>query len=254
MRCCQEAVTTTRAIFSATKTRSEKSHRSMHRSAAPSTPPPLGTPLDCSVLKIRRVRAVRWKEGIASSSGKRRTTSCFGSLLGATKSTTCLLPHHVCTPVCLENRTVSWPRCSFWHHEYLRYHVLLLYLSQLEHRDCSSCHSFSTDGLGTLVPPIRPSPMILVVFGHVKAQKEILAFIQSTFLPDRLTILVYLVSRKHRYFRHFPVNYLRNLGIRNVRTSHYIVMDMDMWSLSRHFSLLWNQQMLTMSCIKYQIR
>lgn len=226
----------------------------MHRSVVSSTPPPLGTPLDCSVLKIRCVRAVRWKEGIASSSGKRRTASCFGSLLEVARSMTRLLPQHVRTPACLENRTVSWPGCSFWYHEYLRYHVLLPHLSQLEHRDCSSCHSFSTDGLGTLAPPIRPSPMILVVFGHVKAQEEILAFIQSTFLPDRLTILVYLVTRGHRHFRHFPVNYLRNLGIRNVRTSHYIVMDMDMWSLSRRFSLLWDQQMLTMSCIKYQIR
>ena len=80
--------------------------------------------------------------------------------------------------------------------------------------------------------------MVLVVFGHSEVQKEVLAFVQSTFLPDRLTTLVYLVARRHPHFRHFPVNFLRNLGIRNVETSHYIVMDMDMWPLSRCRSLL----------------
>lgn len=53
-------------------------------------------------------------------------------------------------------------------------------------------------------------------------------YVKNHYLPNRLTLLLYLVQKKHRYYGHFPMNYLRSLGISNVRTSHYIVMDMDL--------------------------
>ena len=47
--------------------------------------------------------------------------------------------------------------------------------------------------------------------------------------PDRVTTLFYSHSRKNVYAKDFPVNLLRNVGIRTVRTSHFLVLDMDMW-------------------------
>jgi singapore isolate B (sub-type 7) whole genome shotgun sequence assembly, scaffold_4 len=54
---------------------------------------------------------------------------------------------------------------------------------------------------------------------------DLLGFI---YLPDRVTTLVYSVQSSE-----FPINLLRNLGIRNVETSHFIVLDMDLM-LSRN--------------------
>ena len=47
--------------------------------------------------------------------------------------------------------------------------------------------------------------------------------------PARVTALFYSHGRKNVYAKDFPVNLLRNVGIRAVRTSHFLVLDMDMW-------------------------
>lgn len=73
------------------------------------------------------------------------------------------------------------------------------------------------------------SSMLIVVNGKLKEEKSIINFIRDHYLPNRLTMLLYLVSPSNPRYYTFPVNMLRNLAIRNVRTSHYMVMDMDMW-------------------------
>ena len=48
------------------------------------------------------------------------------------------------------------------------------------------------------------------------------------YLPSRLTMIFYLVDESRADYISFPINYLRSLGISNVKTTHYIVMDMDL--------------------------
>ena len=67
----------------------------------------------------------------------------------------------------------------------------------------------------------------------IKVTKEeeiaVVASIIEMKLPPRVRLILYLVEPKHKYFRDFPVNLLRNIAIVNIRSSHYIVFDMDMW-------------------------
>ena len=48
-------------------------------------------------------------------------------------------------------------------------------------------------------------------------------------LPPKFTVILYIVEPQDLYFHDFPVNLLRNIGIRNVRTTHFLMLDMDMW-------------------------
>ena len=66
---------------------------------------------------------------------------------------------------------------------------------------------------------------MLVIKEKVEAESRLLKYIQSHYLPSRLTIILYLVDKRHPQYNRFPVNYLRSLGISNVRTSHYIVLE-----------------------------
>ena len=68
--------------------------------------------------------------------------------------------------------------------------------------------------------------MLIVVNGKVEEEKAIIDYLREHYIPKRL---IYLVSPRNPQYKTFPVNMLRNLAIRNVRTSHYMIMDMDMW-------------------------
>lgn len=56
-----------------------------------------------------------------------------------------------------------------------------------------------------------------------------LGFIASHYLPSRLTLILYLTGPKSPEKGIFPVNKLRNLGIRNIVTTHFQILDMDLW-------------------------
>ena len=58
--------------------------------------------------------------------------------------------------------------------------------------------------------------------------RETLDLLGAVNLPERVTTLVYLTDSSE-----FPINRLRNLGIRNIQTSHFMVLDMDLM-LSRN--------------------
>lgn len=49
-------------------------------------------------------------------------------------------------------------------------------------------------------------------------------YIQSHTLPCRLILLLYI----HNNPKYFPINELRNLAIRNIETSHFVVLDSDL--------------------------
>ena len=53
--------------------------------------------------------------------------------------------------------------------------------------------------------------------------------IQKSQLPDRIRIVVYTPLASRDIPGVFPVNKLRNIAIVNVVTTHFLVLDMDMW-------------------------
>ncbi|OAO13755.1 glycosyltransferase-like protein LARGE2-like protein [Blastocystis sp. ATCC 50177/Nand II] len=75
-------------------------------------------------------------------------------------------------------------------------------------------------------------PILFVL--HVKEEEE--ATLQSTLRsPDyttlcqpRITLLVYLSSATAFFHSNYPINILRNLGIRHCRTTHFLLLDTDM--------------------------
>ena len=48
-------------------------------------------------------------------------------------------------------------------------------------------------------------------------------------LPDRIQVVQIEYIRDESGELIFPINRLRNIGIQHVRTSHYAVIDMDLW-------------------------
>lgn len=68
---------------------------------------------------------------------------------------------------------------------------------------------------------------MIVLYASMDRQEELLQYIASHYLPSRLTLLLYLVPTSAMNV--FPVNVLRNTAIRNVHTSHFMVLDMDLF-------------------------
>lgn len=75
---------------------------------------------------------------------------------------------------------------------------------------------------------VKCSPLSIVI--HIQQQHEpyVIRFLNSHHFPKRLTLLLYLVDSEHEYYTVFPINKLRNLAIRNIRTTHFLVLDMDL--------------------------
>lgn len=48
-------------------------------------------------------------------------------------------------------------------------------------------------------------------------------------LPERFTVIFYSFSPANPLAKDFPMNLLRNIGIYAVRTSHFLMLDMDIW-------------------------
>lgn len=57
--------------------------------------------------------------------------------------------------------------------------------------------------------------------------------IQELALPARFRVILYIADPEIDPPGVFPVNKLRNIAIRNVVTSHFLVLDMDMWPARR---------------------
>lgn len=73
-------------------------------------------------------------------------------------------------------------------------------------------------------------PYVIVISVPKNKQQETVRMLGSIHLPERVTTLVYALSSSL-----FPINFLRNLGIRNIKTSHFMVLDMDLM-LSRNMA------------------
>ncbi len=77
------------------------------------------------------------------------------------------------------------------------------------------------------------SPIVFVM--HLK-EKEVIPFRSflkqensSILCRNRIQIITYVVRKGAFFYDNYPINILRNLGIRHVRTNHFAVLDMDMW-------------------------
>ena len=69
---------------------------------------------------------------------------------------------------------------------------------------------------------------VFVIATTNDTQQETVNQLGTIHLPKRVTTLVYAMNSSD-----FPINRLRNLGIRNIQTSHFMVLDMDLM-LSRN--------------------
>ena len=79
-------------------------------------------------------------------------------------------------------------------------------------------------------------PIVLVIYATSSQETYLVRYISSHYIPKRVTILFYLVSRYQKSSSVFPINRLRNLAIRNIRTTHFLILDMDL-RLSRSFRI-----------------
>ena len=71
--------------------------------------------------------------------------------------------------------------------------------------------------------------MCIVVWVHDYERDEILAQLPALQNPINLTMILYEPTDDDLDYYDFPINKLRNLCIRNIRTSHFLTLDLDMW-------------------------
>ena len=79
-------------------------------------------------------------------------------------------------------------------------------------------------------------PIVLVIYATSTEEVHLVRYISTHFIPKRVTILFYLVSRYLKTSTVFPINRLRNLAIRNIRTTHFLILDMDLRLSCSHYS------------------
>ena len=60
-------------------------------------------------------------------------------------------------------------------------------------------------------------------------EQSILTYYNEHSYESRLTTILYLVDNLSDESIDFPINKLRNLGIKSSHTTHYLVIDMDVW-------------------------
>ena len=51
----------------------------------------------------------------------------------------------------------------------------------------------------------------------------------SVICNSRIRIITYVADKSSTFYENFPINILRNIGIRNTQTSHFVFLDFDMW-------------------------
>ena len=84
-----------------------------------------------------------------------------------------------------------------------------------------------------LSPSLTRSPLVATIHLPHNRLDAVRKLVPSLALPPRFTVILHAVKRKERYFNDFPVNLLRNIAIKNVRTTHFLVTDMDLWPIRK---------------------
>ena len=86
-------------------------------------------------------------------------------------------------------------------------------------------------GNSCFAPMFRP--LCIVMQCPQSKEEYAINFINHHYFPDRFTLIMFFTDPLHEFNTIFPVNYLRNLAIRNIRTTHFLVTDMDLRLSSR---------------------
>ena len=71
--------------------------------------------------------------------------------------------------------------------------------------------------------------MCLAVWSHEEQLPEIEEYALRLTANTSTLIILYQVKKDHPNYYDFPVNLFRNICIRNLHTSHFMVLDIDMW-------------------------
>lgn len=79
-----------------------------------------------------------------------------------------------------------------------------------------------------LLEILSNSPISAVFICQADFEKHAIEYIQQHYFPERLSIILYVMQEEHPHFFNFPINFLRNLAIVNIRTTHFMVLDMDL--------------------------
>ena len=77
------------------------------------------------------------------------------------------------------------------------------------------------------IVPLTDRPLVLIVFAALSDEAALLSYVATHYLPPRVQFLFYLAPPSNEPL--FPINLLRNIAIRHCVTSHYLVMDIDLW-------------------------
>ena len=89
----------------------------------------------------------------------------------------------------------------------------------------------ANDGLGIIHSLFLLSSMC-ITFILTNETSSIFYSVLNTFnLPNRLHLIPHMVENMTVY----PINYLRNIAIDHVKTSHFWLADMDMWPARMYF-------------------
>ena len=75
--------------------------------------------------------------------------------------------------------------------------------------------------------------MVLAVQVKQRDRSAVVNKILSLNLPDRVTVIV--MTTRDNCFK-FYVNQLRNIAITSIRTSHFLILDMDLWPVGMNSS------------------
>lgn len=73
----------------------------------------------------------------------------------------------------------------------------------------------------------------MVVWAHDFERARLAKQIPALRHTENLTLLLYEPPDDALDYYDFPINKLRNLCIRNIRTSHFLTLDLDMWPTRR---------------------
>lgn len=83
---------------------------------------------------------------------------------------------------------------------------------------------------GSLCPHfIISRPLIVTILVNSTRIVQVKKQLKAANLPPSTEVILMVASPKSPHFSHFPINRLRNIAIRHVTTSHFLVLDMDLW-------------------------
>lgn len=75
--------------------------------------------------------------------------------------------------------------------------------------------------------------MCIAVWAKEEEEAALTEKIEAMSISEKVMFILYVANRRHHYYYDFPVNYLRNVCIRRITTSHFLFLDIDMWMTSR---------------------